>query len=255
MCFSSTASFTAAACLLPLGLTASRITLKRQRPQLLPVALIPVFFAVQQALEGLVWLGLERPEGSGGAFSQASALAYLFFALAFWLAWLPWCALRSWGASSGGWRRSWIRVLLILGLVLGVLLWLPLLLDPSRLDPTVVHGSIDYRTQLLAEDLIGHGLGSLIYATTITVPLLLTPYRRLRWFVALLLLSFSAAQVLYLYAFSSVWCYFAAVLSAQVLWIVLEEPLTPCRRNNGASAPVSAADAAPPAMLRCHPLP
>lgn len=250
MCFSSTASFTAAACLLPLGLAASRITLKRQRPQLLPLALMPVFFAIQQALEGVVWLGLERPGGSHDVFTQASALAYLFFALAFWLAWLPWCALQSWGASSGGWRQRWIWGLLGLGLVMGVLLWLPLLLDPSRLDPTVVHGSIDYRAQLLGEDVIGYPLGSVIYAITISVPLLLTPYRRLRWFVAMLLLAFSLAQVVFLYAFSSVWCYFSAVLSAQVLWIVLEEPLIPGRRNNGTPAPVSAADAAPPATLR-----
>lgn len=222
MCFSSTASFTAAACLLPLGFMASRLSLKRKRPQLLPLALAPLFFAVQQALEGLVWRGLDG--GGDGAFTQTWALAYLFFALAFWLAWLPWCALRCCGPTTAGWRRTWIQALLGFGILSGALLWLPLLLDPSRLDPTVVQGSIDYRPQLLGIGLIGHGLGSLIYAITITLPLLLTPYRRLRWLAGLILVAFAVAQTLYLYAFSSVWCFFSALLSGLVLWIVAEEP-------------------------------
>lgn len=39
-----------------------------------------------------------------------------------------------------------------------------------------------------------------------------------------LAVSFAVAQLAFLHAFSSVWCYFSAVLSLLVLWI-LREPV------------------------------
>jgi hypothetical protein len=241
MCFSSTASFTAAAGLLPLGLAACRLSRVRRRPQLLPLALTPLLFGVQQGLEGLVWLGLEVEGAGAGSGSDAGSglaglaasghpalltaamLGYLFFALALWLAWLPWCALRAGEGLLRGWRRSLVLGCLALGLVLGLLLWLPLLLEPGRCHPAVVRGSIDYHCLLLGAGRIGHSLGSVLYGLTVGLPLLLSPLARLRWFGLLILMAFAITQAFYLYAFSSVWCYFAAVLSVLVLWIVAEE--------------------------------
>lgn len=224
MCFSSTASFTAAAVLLPLGLAATRLSQVRQRPQLLPLALMPVGFAFQQALEGMVWIQLNNPASAATELARPWAVAYLFFALAFWLAWMPWCALCCLGHQGARWQQRWIRGLLVLGVLMGLALWLPVLLDHERIAPTVVHGSIDYRSRLLGAGVIGHGLGSLLYAIPIAVPLLLTPSRRLRWLALLILVAFAIAQSLYLYAFSSVWCYFSALLSVLVVWILQEAP-------------------------------
>ncbi|THD66260.1 DUF6629 family protein, partial [Phenylobacterium sp.] len=55
MCFSATASFTAAAVTGSLGLVAMART--RQLHDL-PLAATPVLFAVQQVTEGLIWLRL-----------------------------------------------------------------------------------------------------------------------------------------------------------------------------------------------------
>lgn len=53
MCFSASASFTAAAVLLGLG----TVTMRRARSRReLPYAAIPLLFGVQQLLEGMLWL-------------------------------------------------------------------------------------------------------------------------------------------------------------------------------------------------------
>ena len=66
---------------------------------------------------------------------------------------------------------------------------------------------------------------TLLYALIVCLPLLLSPSWRLRWLALALALAFAIAQLAYLHAFSSVWCYFSAVLSILVLWVLAEEGL------------------------------
>ena len=66
------------------GLTlARRLDLQRWQP----LALIPLLFATQQALEGVVWLLLDSPAPS--RWLPLVLLAYLFFAYALWPIWFP----------------------------------------------------------------------------------------------------------------------------------------------------------------------
>lgn len=61
MCYSATASFASAAVIGAVG--AATLTQVRRRREI-PFAALPLLFAVHQATEGLVWLGLEgRLEG------------------------------------------------------------------------------------------------------------------------------------------------------------------------------------------------
>ena len=246
MCFSSTASFTAAVVLGPLGLLAVRQARRSGQEGRLPLALTPLLFAVQQASEGVLWLHLEHPAlsaaadggatSSAGALTRAAALLFLFFAYGLWPAWMPWAALRFGGPRLEPWRRRLIQLLALAGLAFGLGLWLPLPLDPDRLQLGVVGGSIHYATTFLGSGVISHDLGSSVYALLVGLPLLLVPSDRLRLFGLLVLLAFALAQLAYLYAFTSVWCYFAALLSALMLWVVAEpvgSPLTPRPRTAG----------------------
>src|SRR5262249_18220295 len=84
MCFSPEASFIARAALLP-PRASCLAPPARRRPRRLPLAAVPLAFAVQQASEGVVWLAL----GSGDAgLTRAASLVFLFFALAFWPFWV-----------------------------------------------------------------------------------------------------------------------------------------------------------------------
>ena len=51
MCFSASASFTASAVLIPLGLYSNHLATRHERPDYKPLALVPFFFGVQQLVE------------------------------------------------------------------------------------------------------------------------------------------------------------------------------------------------------------
>lgn len=132
-------------------------------------------------------------------------------------------------AEAGRWLApplsSWLRRarqgLQGLGLLLGLVLWLPLLLQPERIRPGILRGSIDYGADLV----LSGGLadqGRYLYAAVISVPLLL-PSARLRGFGAALLISGLVSDWFYRQTMLSVWCFFSAVLSLLVVWIVWSE--------------------------------
>ncbi len=58
MCFSATASFTATALLVPVGIYASKVALAKDA-RYLPLAVFSLAFGIQQGFEGLEWLGLD----------------------------------------------------------------------------------------------------------------------------------------------------------------------------------------------------
>ena len=108
MCFSPTASFTAA------GLTAAVgfVSLSRvSRPHEIPLAATPLLFALQQALEGLLWIDL--PVAPGGSVATGLTLLFLFFAEVLWPVYAPIAAL----LMEPSWPR---RRLMLLCLAVGV---------------------------------------------------------------------------------------------------------------------------------------
>ena len=222
MCFSAAASFSSAALLVPLGIAAVQRSWQDHRPELLPLALMPVGFGLQQGLEGVVWLGLNH--GPAAPLLKGGALAYLFFALAFWPIWIPYVALSLWPLQRHWPGRPLLWTLQGAGLVLGIGLWLPLLLQPTRLEPVVLKGSIDYGLKLLMSGGLAESIRYL-YAAVIGLPLLLLPYAWLRSFGVALLASGLVAEWAYRQAFLSVWCYLSALLSVLIVWIIYTKRL------------------------------
>ena len=222
MCFSAAASFSSAALLVPLGIAAVARSWRDHRPELLPLALMPVVFGLQQGLEGVVWLGLHH--GPAAPLLKGGALAYLFFALAFWPIWIPYVALSLWPQQRHWPGRPLLGTLQGAGLVLGIGLWLPLLLQPTRIEPVVLKGSIDYGLTLLMSGGLAESIRYL-YAVVIGLPLLLLPFAWLRSFGVALLASGLVAEWAYRQAFLSVWCYLSALLSVLIVWIIYTKRL------------------------------
>ena len=76
MCFSATASFTAAAVLSTTGV----VTLKKAKSTSeLPLASIPLLFGIQQAIEGIVWISF-----GSTLLNTIAAYGFLFFAYVLW---------------------------------------------------------------------------------------------------------------------------------------------------------------------------
>ena len=210
MCFSAEASFTSAAALLPVGGYCVARALRNDW-RFLPLALTPVAFSVQQAAEGCVWLGLGR--GDAALVARASA-AFLFFALVFWPFWIPFSLLFAEGRRPTRWFLGATTALSL------VWLWLyaPVALDPGRwLSTEVVRHSISYRLDdLPAFRLAPRIAWRVAYLVFIIAPLAAArPGGGLLRFLAggAVAALFLVCWFVYWYAFTSVWCFFAALLS------------------------------------------
>jgi hypothetical protein len=85
MCFSATASFTASVVLAAIG----ALTLRQVRNRrVLPFALIPLIFALQQFVEGITWLTNDRPDLAD--LQKITSLAFVLIVLVVWPLWIPW---------------------------------------------------------------------------------------------------------------------------------------------------------------------
>lgn len=219
MCFSATASFTTAAIT---GATGLFCLTRASRPQDLPLAATPLLFAVQQGVEGLLWLKL--PEGPSPA-TTALTIAFLLFAQVVWPLYAPIAValaepdprrrrlIASWLAVGGG-----IAAYLFWGLV------------TRRHQAAIVDDHMVYDVGARAAY-----APALAYLAAVTAPLLLSSQRTILALGATVLLGSVLAYLAYFHAFQSVWCYFAAAGSAVILahfqWIGL--------RGRSAAVPVA----------------
>jgi hypothetical protein len=214
MCFSSAASFTAGALLLPIGGYCIHRALRKD-PRYLRLAMIPIAFGVQQIVEGCVWLGIHNADES---LTERAAVAYLFFSHAFWPFWIAFSLLPTEE------RRS--RRMFLAATALFALVWLglvaPIAADPGRwLSVEVVHHSIVYQLgELPGFQVAPRLIWRIAYLAFICVPLLVaqpggvrsSPQARLL-FSGMVLGLFVFSYLVYSYAFTSVWCFFAAITS------------------------------------------
>lgn len=212
MCFSASVSFAASALLLPAGLYSLRLVYQ-QNPSYIPLASIPIVFAIQQACEGLVWLGMGADSLTAIKLGTFSFLAFAYW---FWLFWSPWSLARS-ELNPSVQRICWGFT--ILGFIYGGLLYLPLLIQPQWVSIHVVHHSIQYVTQLIFDPWFSQQFARLLYALIILIPFALASNRSLQVFGGMVCLSAIASYWLLNQVFISVWCFFAAILSLFILLI------------------------------------
>lgn len=223
MCFSASASFTAAAVLMPLGLYSAHIARSNRQHTYVPLALTPFFFGVQQFIEGLVWTGIDN--GKVQPLTSLASLGFLFFAYCFWMIWIPWSAWSISRSTDGPALQNRLRWVAIVASVLGIAFYLPVLLNPPALQPAVHStGRLLYDVSNLHS--IVHNFintqpgGELLYWGFIVVPLLAVRDRAVKLFGVLIFVSIFLTWLTYSATFNSVWCFYCAVLSIVVLWIV-----------------------------------
>lgn len=192
MCFSATASFSAAAVCAGLGV----MTVRRASSADLMLAFIPIIFSLHQALEGVVWL--TDAEGWG----RCSGYGFAIIAFCLWPLYVP---VAAWRSESDARRRTLMLCFAVLGAVIVTgaawVLYPGLKIDfatnkiqylPARRYPLI----FDY-----------------LYTICVTGPFLLHRNIYLRIFGCLILVFFAVSIVLFNPARYSVWCFFAAVSS------------------------------------------
>ena len=196
MCFSAAASFAASAFLLGAGIVAvgsARTAAQR------PIAAIPLLFAMQQAVEGLVLLSLDGDPASSRALGQV----YVLFSHIFWPAYIPFAV---WRAEPEGPRRRMLGGVAVAGLFVSVVLAWSLAVDP--VTPSAAGGHIDYESSQLLSPAV-----MLMYLVATTGSLIASSDGFIRAFGVLAFAAFLVAYAAYAHWFISVWCFFAAWLS------------------------------------------
>lgn len=203
MCFSATASFVTAGVAGVVGIVSLRKASERRE---LPLAATPLLFALQQSVEGLLWLTL--PVAPDGPAATGLAFLFLFFAEAFWPVYAPLAVLL---IEPNEARRRLMLACLAAGA--GVSAYLFWWIFTRLHGAAIVDGHIVYVTEHRHSDLIG-----VAYLAATGLSLLLSSHRTVVALGAIVLAGSAIAYVFYWEAFVSVWCFFAAAASVAILW-------------------------------------
>ncbi len=199
MCFSASASFAVAGINVLIGIAILR---KKPARREVPLACFPLLFAIQQFIEGLLWLLL--PDAPSGA-SVIAVLAMLFivFAEIIWPVITPIAVLMT---ETDPQRR---RILLGLGLVgLTASSYLLYAILAAPVSAEIYSHSIRYFNDF--PYLVPYRL---VYVMAICGPLLVSSQHTIQIFGVLVFLGYVMSLYLYIGVLISVWCFFAAAAS------------------------------------------
>lgn len=206
MCFSATASFTAGITLSVLGVATLRQVPSRREFLL---GTFPLLFAIQQFSEGLVWLTLEQDY-----FNPINSLvtySFLFFATVIWPVLCPFSIYL---LEPHVVKRKISLGLAIIGIAFGIYLFGFVL--TYGVNSAKFSGNLLYDLNFIPF----YEGNKYLYLLVTAFPFLLASELRLRLFGAFVILSFGMSELFYKVAFVSVWCFFAAVLSSGLYFIV-----------------------------------
>lgn len=207
MCFSAEASFGSGIILSVAGVAALR---NASEPRRSFFAAIPLLFAAQQITEGLLWLSLENSIDEN--LQHVFTWCFIFFAQVLWPFWVPYSILK-WNEEKL--VRGRLVLLTIIGALVSAYLAFCLLYFPVT---SKVEGAHIRYIQLYPQ--VPGYFSGVLYVVATVAPLLLM---RDVWMIVLGCLVFASyiiTAIFYAEFVVSVWCYFAAVLSGIIYFIV-----------------------------------
>ena len=209
MCFSAGASFTSGALLSVIGTETLR---KVHKPSQIVFACIPLFFAFQQFAEGILWVSVNHPEY---AFVRTVSM-YIFLALA-WVVWPSLVPLSVIMLEGNKTRKKIIGFFLAAGALVSVFNLYGMLM--FKADARITGAHIEYQSGFD----IPFGYNAIIFYLAATIaPLFVSSVRRMHVFGAIIALSFIVSVIFYTRCLTSVWCFFAAVISFVVYYIIYD---------------------------------
>src|ERR1700722_13709267 len=200
MCFSGTASFSAAGLL---GLTGIATLAQGRKRADLPLAVIPLLFAAQQAVEGALWLTV--PQGRDHSIAFANLFAVI--ALVVWPVLIPRAVAL---VEQEPLRRLIMLILAPIGIGVavysaGTTLAHPYLAWPVGHSLTYVDNH-PYSPTMMAS-----------YLICACLPPLISSSRTLNLFGVIVAVGLGVAILAFYEDFVSVWCFFAALASLTLM--------------------------------------
>lgn len=207
MCFSAEISFGSGVILTSIGV----LSLRESKPSQLYVALIPLMFGVQQITEGFVWIS-HQYQWSLLIQSRLNYL-YLFFANIVWPFWIPFAIYQLKVPIK---FQKVLNFSVFLGILVSLFLSYRLFLNEVSSEIICYH--IKYKVSYQYPSDILSKLVTVSYLLAISLPTLFHKNHVIKIFGVLILVSYFIAKIIYTNYSTSVWCFFAAIISAFVLY-------------------------------------
>jgi hypothetical protein len=207
MCFSAEASFAGGVIISAIGV--ATVTKVHKSSQIV-FASIPLFFGIQQIVEGSLWLTIPLPDYA----SMQKVFTYIFLIMAdfLWPTMIPLAVL----LMEENLKRKKI-MLVLLGMGITLSLYYAFCLITFDVSPQISGYHIYYSTtfpKFLSMPAF------IIYLIVTIIPLFISSIKRTRLMGVLMFLSCVISAIFFTQYLTSVWCFFAALLSAVVYWIL-----------------------------------
>lgn len=212
MCFSASVSYGTGALLMVTGAVTSVGNSSKQQRM---IAAVPFIFGLQQIAEGIVWQTMDEVVPS--ALRQFGAVMFLVFAYLVWTAWMPWCL---YFVEPREKRRRILKVIGVIGI--GVSAMAGWVLFNAEVQAYMVRHSLAYSFPGLNRFWPAN-LEAILYVTPTVIPFFVSSLRTIKIAGVFIAGSMLIAKIINQEAASSIWCFFAALISffiaANVLWL------------------------------------
>jgi hypothetical protein len=212
MCFSPEASFAGGIIISSIGI--ATIT-KVHKPSQLLFASIPLFFGIQQIVEGILWLTIPNPE----YITLKTIATYIFLIMANFL-WPMMIPLSVWFMEEMKKRKRVLLILLILGSSLSF--YYAYCLVFYNVNPEISGYHIYYKTDFPRSLSMP---AFIVYLIVTITPLFVSSIKRTHLMGVLMFLSCLVTAIFFTQYLTSVWCFFAALISGVVFWILRDSRL------------------------------
>ena len=207
MCFSAEASFAGGIVISAIGV--ATVTKVHKSSQLV-FASIPLFFGIQQITEGVLWLTLPNPDNV--SIQKFSTYLFLIMADVLWPMMIP---LSVFFMEENQKKKKILRLLLILGACLSTYYATCLVL--FNVNPEIMGYHIHYHTGFPKSLAL---ITFAIYLTVTITPLFISSIKKTHLLGMLMFLSCAVTAIFFTQYLTSVWCFFAALISGVIFWIL-----------------------------------
>lgn len=207
MCFSMQASFASSLILFIISFLSFR-KIRYQR-QLLLVA-IPFMFAIQQFAEGFVWASINYNWPL--EFRNIFSYIFLFFAFGVWPTLIP---LAVYFYEKNSIAKKILKIIFYFGIAVSAVLLYNLI--TNNLDVIADCCHIIYLTKSFFDT---DGTDLLVYCIPVIAPLFISTNNKIKIFGLFIFLSLIYTIYAYQVYLTSVWCFFAAIISS-MLYIII----------------------------------
>jgi hypothetical protein len=116
--------------------------------------------------------------------------------------------------------KNILRLFAITGAIYGSILYFPLLMNDSWLQIEVINHSIAYKTHYFFNGMAPLNFSFYTYALIVLLPLMISSKRNINFLGGLIAMTAVITYILFHYAFISVWCFMAAIVSMYLIYAI-----------------------------------